>query len=95
MPSFVGSIDCGTTSSRFIVFNEVGEVVVIHQVEFDQIFPHVGWMEERPEDLVNTVVVCVDEAVKKLITLGHKASDIKAIGITNQRETSLVWSKST
>ncbi|KAL8283991.1 hypothetical protein RQP46_005104 [Phenoliferia psychrophenolica] len=95
MESFVGSIDCGTTSSRFLILNSAAEVIASASIEFDQHFPHPGWMEEKPEDLVETSVQCVDRAVAQFEKLGYKREQIKTIGITNQRETTLVWSKST
>ncbi|KAK4705392.1 glycerol kinase, partial [Phenoliferia sp. Uapishka_3] len=83
--SFVGSIDCGTTSSRFLIFNETGEVICSTSIEFDQHFPHP----------VETSIACVDQTVEKFERLGYKREQIATIGITNQRETTLVWSKST
>ncbi|KAH8902126.1 glycerol kinase [Coniochaeta sp. PMI_546] len=89
--SFVGAIDQGTTSSRFLIFNSLGEVVVTHQLEFKQIYPQSGWHEHDPNDLVNSVQTCIDGAVEAFERQGHSAKDIKAVGITNQRETTLVW----
>jgi glycerol kinase len=93
--SFVGAIDQGTTSTRFIIFNPKGEVITVHQIEFEQIYPHPGWHEHNPEELVSSVEQCIDEAVKQFETQGHSKSQIKAIGITNQRETTVVWDKNT
>ncbi|KAG8164108.1 hypothetical protein KVR01_006026 [Diaporthe batatas] len=92
---FVGAIDQGTTSSRFLIFNERGEVVVTHQIEFTQIYPEPGWHEHDPQEIVTSVEECIDAAVKSFVDLGHSASDIKAVGITNQRETTVVWDKQT
>ncbi|TIA32954.1 glycerol kinase [Aureobasidium pullulans] len=93
--NFIGAIDQGTTSSRFIIFNGVGEPVAMHQIEFEQKYPESGWHEHDPWELVHSVETCIEEATKKFIELGHKASDIKAIGLTNQRETTLVWDAET
>ncbi|KAL1984205.1 hypothetical protein VTN96DRAFT_9339 [Rasamsonia emersonii] len=88
---FVGSIDQGTTSSRFLIFNRDGEPVASHQVEFTQIYPKPGWHEHDPLELVSSVETCIDEAVKKFEALGHSRTSIKGIGITNQRETTVLW----
>ncbi|THY98748.1 glycerol kinase [Aureobasidium pullulans] len=93
--NFIGAIDQGTTSSRFIIFNGVGEPVAMHQIEFEQKYPESGWHEHDPWELVHSVETCIEEATKKFIELGHKASDIKVIGLTNQRETTLVWDAET
>lgn len=92
---FVGAIDQGTTSSRFLIFNVSGEVVASHQVEFKQIYPQPGWHEHDPEELVSSVQTCIDNAVKDFETQGHSRAQIKSVGITNQRETTVVWDKNT
>jgi glycerol kinase len=93
---FVGAIDQGTSSTRFILFDSKGNIALSHQVEFDQIYPHPGWVEHDPVVIVDTVNQCIDEVVKQYTSskLGE-LSDIKAIGITNQRETTVVWDKNT
>ncbi|RAH76865.1 ribulose kinase [Aspergillus japonicus CBS 114.51] len=88
---FVGSIDQGTTSTRFLIFSEAGELVVSHQVEFTQIYPNPGWHEQDPLEIVSSVETCIEEAVTKLEAQWLSRSDIKAVGITNQRETTIVW----
>ncbi|KAK0390518.1 hypothetical protein NLU13_0022 [Sarocladium strictum] len=93
--TFVGAIDQGTTSSRFLIFNVSGEVVASHQLEFKQIYPQPGWHEHDPEELVSSVTTCIDGAVKAFETQGHSRDQIKAVGITNQRETTVVWDKTT
>lgn len=93
MPSFVGSIDQGTTSSRFLIFDSTGNLVTFHQAEFAQHYPQPGWFEHNPYDLINTVTQCIQVAVEKFELLGHSVTDIKSVGITNQRETTLVWDK--
>ncbi|KAI1612785.1 glycerol kinase [Exophiala viscosa] len=92
---FIGSIDQGTTSSRFLIFNKSGEPVASHQLEFKQIYPQPGWHEHDPEEIVSSVEKCIDGAVKQFETQGHNINTIKAVGITNQRETTVVWNKET
>jgi len=93
--NFIGAIDQGTTSSRFIIFDGVGEPVAMHQIEFEQKYPESGWHEHDPWELLSSVETCIEEATKKFVEKGHKVSDIKAIGLTNQRETTLVWDAET
>ncbi|EHY61024.1 Glycerol kinase [Exophiala dermatitidis] len=92
---FVGSIDQGTTSSRFLIFNKAGEPVASHQLEFKQIYPQPGWHEHDPLEIVSSVEKCIDEACKQFETQGHSLHSIKAVGITNQRETTVLWNKET
>ncbi|PNS17413.1 Glycerol kinase [Sphaceloma murrayae] len=92
---FVGSIDQGTTSSRFLIFNKQGEPVAVHQEEFKQIFPNPGWHEHDPEEIISSVNTCIDKAVEQFTSAGHKIDSIKAVGITNQRETTVVWDRKT
>ncbi|TQS31751.1 hypothetical protein Golomagni_07958, partial [Golovinomyces magnicellulatus] len=94
-PSFVGAIDQGTTSTRFLIFNTNGEVVALHQLEFKQIYPQPGWHEHDPEELISSVETCIDGAVESFENQGHNRSQIAAVGITNQRETTVVWDKTT
>ncbi|CRG90752.1 glycerol kinase [Talaromyces islandicus] len=93
--TFVGSIDQGTTSTRFLIFNKDGEPVASHQIEFTQIYPNPGWHEHDPFELVSSAETCIDEAVRKFEDLGHSRAEIRAIGITNQRETTVVWDSET
>lgn len=93
--SFVGSIDQGTTSSRFLIFNKRGDPVASHQIEFKQIYPQPGWHEHDPLEIVSSVEQCIDGAVTAFEQQGHSISAIKAVGITNQRETTVVWDKIT
>jgi glycerol kinase len=90
--SFVLAIDQGTTSSRAMVFRADLSVAAIAQAEFPQHFPASGWVEHDPEDIWNSTVAVCREALKKA---GLAAKDIAAIGITNQRETTLVWDRAT
>lgn len=92
---FVGSVDCGTTSTRFIVFDKFGRIITEHQTEFPQIHPHPGWHEHDPQAILSSVETCIAKAVEKLEWMGYAADTIKAIGITNQRETTLCWDKET
>ncbi|CAO3566396.1 unnamed protein product [Mortierella alpina] len=95
MPSFIGAIDNGTTSSRFLIFDEKGELVIGHQLEYRQIFPHPGWVEQDPMDILGSVVACIDGALRKFELQGNNVKNLKAVGITNQRETAVVWDKNT
>jgi glycerol kinase len=90
MTAHILAIDQGTTSSRAIVFRADCTVAAIAQREFPQRFPQSGWIEHDPEDLWSTVVATAREAIAKA---GLAARDIAAIGITNQRETTLVWDR--
>ncbi|MFD4994317.1 glycerol kinase GlpK [Cellulosimicrobium cellulans] len=92
MADYVLAIDQGTTSSRAIVFNHSGEIVSTGQLEHDQIFPRAGWVEHNPEQIWNNV----REAVGLALTRANVThNDIAAVGITNQRETAVVWDKTT
>jgi len=86
---------CQKTSTRAILFNQAAEALATHQIEYDQIYPHPGWHEQRLEDLIGTVHTCLDGIAGKLEKQGIQKSDVKGLGITNQRETTCVWSKST
>ncbi|KAF1998261.1 glycerol kinase [Amniculicola lignicola CBS 123094] len=92
---YIGSIDQGTTSTRFIIFDGIGHPVAQHQIEFSQIYPHSGWHEHDPKEILTSVEQCIEKATQAFIYQGHDISDIKAIGITNQRETTLVWDTNT
>jgi len=89
---FILALDQGTTSSRAIVFNSQAQVVASSQQEFEQIFPKAGWVEHGPEDIWNTQLACARGAIEKA---GLKPADIAGVGITNQRETTVVWSRKT
>ncbi|KAL2798428.1 FGGY family of carbohydrate kinase [Aspergillus keveii] len=88
---FIGAIDQGTTSTRFIIFDCTGNPIAKYQSEFRQIHEHSGWHEQDPLELVDSVYTCIEEAMKTFLALGHSKSDIEAIGITSQRETTLCW----
>ncbi|KAI8339056.1 glycerol kinase [Chlamydoabsidia padenii] len=96
MSPLIGALDQGTTSTRFVLFNETGEIVTYHQIEFEQHYPHPGWVEHDPFELLDSCQVCIETAVANLNKMdGYQASDIKGIGITNQRETTIVWDNQT
>lgn len=95
LKNLVGAIDQGTTSSRFLIFNSKGEPIASHQVEFKQIYPQPGWHEHDPNELVSSVLTCIDGAVNQLERNGFDKIAIKTIGITNQRETTVVWDTET
>src|SRR5882757_2918074 len=90
--SFVLAIDQGTTSSRAIVFRGDISIAATAQQEFPQHFPASGWVEHEPEDIWTSTIATCREALKKA---GATAKDIAAIGITNQRETTVVWDRAT
>lgn len=92
MSKYILSLDQGTTSSRAIVVDHSGEIKAIAQKEFKQIFPQSGWVEHDPIEIWSSQKSVVTEATAKL---GVDISDIAAIGITNQRETTIVWDRKT
>lgn len=93
---FVGSIDQGTTSTRFVIFDRDANIVASHQVEFTQFYPEAGWVEHNPIEILESVRVCSAKALDKAAADGYNVDGgLKAIGITNQRETTVIWSKST
>jgi len=92
MADFVLAVDQGTTSSRAMLFDGHYRVRGVAQQEFRQIFPHSGWVEHDPEDIWRTVLATMRDA---LADAKLSASDIAAIGITNQRETTLIWDRKT
>jgi glycerol kinase len=92
MADFIGAIDQGTTSTRFMVFDHGGNEVVRHQLEHEQILPQAGWVEHNPTEIWERTRAVVETALsKKNLT----ASDLAAVGITNQRETAVVWDRKT
>ncbi|CAL5361544.1 unnamed protein product [Camellia sinensis] len=92
---FIGSIDQGTTSTRFIIYDKLSRPIGSHQVEFTQFYPEAGWVEHDPMEILESVRVCIAKAIDKATADGFNVdSGLKAIGVTNQRETTLVWSKS-
>lgn len=92
MEKYILAFDAGTTSSRAIVFNKQGEIVSVAQKEFPQIFPQSGWVEHNPHEIWASQAAVAAEAITKI---GINGKNIEAIGITNQRETTVVWDKET
>ncbi len=90
--SYIGAIDQGTTSTRFMVFDKGARVVAVAQKEHEQIFPRPGWVEHDALEILRRTEEVIEEA---LAQRGLRAADLAAIGITNQRETSVVWERST
>lgn len=92
MGKYVMALDAGTTSNRCILFDKSGKIISIAQKEFTQYFPQPGWVEHDADEIWSTQLGVAVEAMSKV---GASAEDIAAIGITNQRETAIVWDKKT
>ncbi len=92
MGKYIMALDQGTTSSRTILFDKSGNIVCQANKEFEQIFPQAGWVEHNPEEIWMTQMLTMEVVMKKAKAT---ADDIEAIGITNQRETTVVWDKNT
>ncbi|MSP53396.1 MAG: glycerol kinase, partial [Gammaproteobacteria bacterium] len=92
MAKYLLGIDQGTTSTRAAIFSEQGKIVSIAQQEFKQYYPQDGWVEHDPEEIWQTTLNMCQDAIKQAKIL---ANDIAAIGISNQRETSIVWERAT
>ncbi|MFL6130735.1 MAG: glycerol kinase GlpK [Mycobacteriales bacterium] len=92
MADFVGAVDQGTTSTRFMIFDHAGTVKGIHQLEHEQILPQAGWVEHNPTEIWERTETVIRTALNKT---NLSASDLAAVGITNQRETSVVWDRTT
>lgn len=92
MAKYIMALDAGTTSNRCILFNEKGEMCSVSQKEFTQIFPKPGWVEHDANEIWSTQYLVAQDAMQKV---GADAEDIVAIGITNQRETTIVWDRVT
>ena len=90
MGDYVGALDQGTTSNRFIIFNQAGQIVAVDQKEHEQIFPRPGWVEHDPMEIWQNTQAVIRGALTKAAMDG---SDLAAVGITNQRETTVVWDK--
>lgn len=88
MSEFVGSLDQGTTSTRFIIFDHEGQVVAIDQREHEQFFPSAGWVEHDPVEIWSRATSVIEGCLSKA---GLKRADLAAVGITNQRETTILW----
>ena len=92
MQKYIMALDAGTTSNRCILFNKKGEMCSVAQREFHQYFPKPGWVEHDADEIWASML---GVAVEAMNMIGAEASDIAAIGITNQRETAIVWDKNT
>jgi glycerol kinase len=89
---YVLALDQGTTSSRALLFDQEGTVRAVAQREFDQIFPQPGWVEHKPEQIASSQIAVAREALSKA---GAQPNDVAAIGVANQRETTIVWNRET
>jgi len=92
MKKYILALDAGTTSSRAILFDHDGKIVAVSQKEFNQYFPKAGWVEHNPEEIWETQLLVLKDVLAKS---GTKAEEIAAIGITNQRETTMIWDRAT
>jgi glycerol kinase len=92
LADYIGAIDQGTTSTRFIIFDRSGRIVTVAQKEHEQIYPKPGWVEHNPEEIWQHTQEVIAEAMAKL---DLQPQDLAAIGITNQRETTVVWNRKT
>lgn len=92
MPNYILAIDQGTTSSRAIIFDDTYKICGVSQQEIEQIFPQPGWVEHNPNEILTSTIETARGAIKKA---GLQSTDIAAIGITNQRETTIIWDKNT
>lgn len=90
MSRYIGAVDLGTTSNRFILFDAKGEIVASDQMEHRQIFPQPGWVEHDPMEIWQNSCTVIENTLKKA---GLTGDDVAAIGVTNQRETTVVWDK--
>ena len=92
MAKYVMALDAGTTSNRCILFDKKGTMCSVAQREFKQYFPKPGWVEHNPEDIWMTQLLTMVDVMRQA---GITGKDIEAIGITNQRETTVIWDKNT
>src|SRR5580698_8995910 len=90
--AYILSLDQGTTSSRAILFDHAGAIVAVAQQEFHQIYPKSGWVEHDPTEILTSQMSC---AVQAMVRAGAEPRDVAALGITNQRETVVVWERAT
>ncbi|MBP6997048.1 MAG: glycerol kinase GlpK [Phycicoccus sp.] len=92
MADFIGAVDQGTTSTRFMIFDHAGREVGRHQIEHEQILPRAGWVEHNPLEIWSNTDTVIGTALNQA---GLSMSDLAAIGVTNQRETTIVWDRRT
>ena len=90
--AYILALDQGTTSSRAILFDHAGAIAAVAQHEFEQFFPQAGWVEHDAMEILTSQMSCAVEALGKV---GARPRDVAAIGITNQRETVIVWERAT
>jgi glycerol kinase len=90
--AYILALDQGTTSSRAILFDEAGAIAAVAQQEFEQFYPRAGWVEHDPMEILTSQLACAVEALGRV---GARPRDVAAIGITNQRETVIVWERAT
>ena len=92
MREYIGAIDQGTTSTRFIIFDRAGQIVSSAQREHRQIYPQPGWVEHDPVEIWQRTREVMDDAMRQS---GLRAQDLAAVGISNQRETTVLWDRKT
>ena len=92
MSTYLGAVDQGTTSTRFIIFDATGRIVSVSQKEHEQIYPKPGWVEHDPEEIWRRIHEVMSDGMQQR---GIRPKDVAAIGITNQRETTIVWNRKT
>ncbi|MEU6744114.1 FGGY family carbohydrate kinase, partial [Streptosporangium sandarakinum] len=92
MADFVGAVDQGTTSTRFMIFDHGGNEIARHQLEHEQILPRAGWVEHNPVEIWERTRSVIETTLSRSLVT---ASDLVALGITNQRETAVVWNRRT
>ncbi|KAM6497021.1 glycerol kinase [Amanita muscaria] len=92
---FVGSLDCGTTSVRYVVFDRFASIVARYQLEFPQYYPSPGWHEHDADEIQHHADICIEEGTKALEAAGWAKESVKVLGVTNQRETTVAWSRKT
>src|SRR5208283_3871587 len=90
--AYILALDQGTTSSRAILFDQAGAIAAVAQHEFEQFFPQAGWVEHDPMEILTSQLSCAAEALSEV---GASPRDIVVVGITNQRETAIVWERAT
>jgi glycerol kinase len=92
VPTYLGAIDQGTSSTRFIIFDEFTRIVAESQIEHEQIHPRAGWVEHDPVEIWRNTQTVISSALR---SGGLRRSDLAAIGITNQGETTVIWDRRT
>ncbi|KAL8278365.1 hypothetical protein RQP46_009257 [Phenoliferia psychrophenolica] len=92
---FIGSIDCGTTSCRFYIFDQWANVICSHQIEFQQVYPEPGWHEHDASSYIRSIDECIVKVMHRFADLGYERRMLRCVGITNQRETTVVWDRIT